>query len=221
MISLLDKAYNNHLNFVVALDGPSASGKGHIGSLIAEEFSQTYVSSSIVYRGLAYICLQEKIAADDEIKIIELSQNADIISRTKDVDLNVEIIGEFASKISILPQVRENLGFYLKKLIQTTPRIIMEGRDIGTVIAPNADLKIFITAYAEVRATRRYKQLLWSGKDCILSDVLDLLKSRDERDISRKVAPLVPATDACIIDTTNLTPDQVVQKVKDIVSKSS
>ena len=219
-MSLLDKAYNNHLNFVVALDGPSASGKGHIGSLIAEEFSLTYVSSGIVYRGLAYICLQEKLATDDKIKIIELSQNADIISRTKDVDLNVEIIGEFASKISILPQVRENLGFYLKKLIQTTPRIIMEGRDIGTVIAPNADLKIFITAYAEVRATRRYKQLLWSGKDCILSDVLDLLKSRDERDISRKVAPLVPATDACIIDTTNLTPDQVVQKVKDIVSKS-
>ncbi len=218
-MSLLDKAYDNNLNFVVALDGPSASGKGHIGSLIAEEFSLTYVSSSIVYRGLAYICLQEKVAVDDEIKIIELSQNADIISRTKDVDLNVETIGEFASKISVLPQVRQNLGFYLKKLIQTTHRIIMEGRDIGTVVAPNADLKIFITASAEVRAIRRYKQLLWSGKDCILSDVLDLLRSRDERDISRKVAPLVPASEACVIDTTNLTPHQVVQKIKDIVSK--
>ena len=112
------------------------------------------------------------------------------------------------------------LGFYLKKLIQTTPRIIMEGRDIGTVVAPNADLKIFITASAEVRAIRRYKQLLMAGKDCILSDVLDLLRSRDERDISREVAPLVPAADACIIDTTNLTTDQVVQKIKDIVSKS-
>jgi cytidylate kinase len=219
-MSLLDKAYNNHLNFIVALDGPSASGKGHIGSLIAEEFSLTYVSSSIMYRGLAYICLQEKVAVNDEARIIELSQNTDIISRTKGVDLNVEIIGEFASKISVLSQVRQNLGFYLKKLIQTTPRIIMEGRDIGTVVAPNADLKIFITASAEVRAIRRYKQLLMAGKDCILSDVLDLLRSRDERDISREVAPLVPATDACIIDTTNLTTDQVVQKIKDIVSKS-
>ena len=220
-MSLLDKAYNNHLNFIVALDGPSASGKGHIGSLIAEEFSLTYVSSSIMYRGLAYICLQEKVAVNDEARIIELSQNADIISRTKGVDLNVEIIGEFASKLSILPEVRQNLGIYLKKLIQITPRIIMEGRDIGTIIAPNADLKIFITASVEVRAMRRYKQLRDAGKDCILSDVLDLLKSRDERDMSRSIAPLIPASDAYIIDTTNLAPDQVIQRIKDIVSKSS
>ncbi len=220
-MSLLDKAYNNNLNFVVALDGPSASGKGHIGSLIAKEFAMTYIPSSIVYRGLAYICLQKNIAADDEAAIIELSRNADIISSTKGVDLNVEIIGDFASKLSVLPSVRQNLGLYLKKLIQTTPRIIMEGRDIGTVVAPNADLKIFITAPAEVRAMRRYKQLRMAGKDCILSDVLDLLRSRDERDMFRKVAPLVPASDAYIIDTTNLTPNQVVQKIKDIVSKSS
>lgn len=220
-MSLLNKAYNNNLNFVIALDGPAASGKGHIGHLLAEEFALTYVPSGSVYRGLAYICLQENIAVVDEKAIIELSQNADIISRTKDVDLNIEIIGEFASKLSILPVVRQNLGIYLKRLIQTTPRIIMEGRDIGTIVAPNADLKIFITASAEVRAMRRYKQLLWSGKDCILSDVLDLLKSRDDRDVSRAVAPLIPASDACIIDTTNLSVDQVIQKIKDIVSKSS
>ena len=97
----------------------------------------------------------------------------------------------------------------------------MEGRDIGTIIAPNADLKIFITASVEVRAMRRYKQLRDAGKDCILSDVLDLLKSRDERDMSRSVAPLIPASDAYIIDTTNLTADQVIQRIKDIVSKSS
>ena len=165
--------------------------------------------------------IEEKVAVNDEARIIELSQNADIISRTKGVDLNVEIIGEFASKLSILPEVRQNLGIYLKKLIQITPRIIMEGRDIGTIIAPNADLKIFITASVEVRAMRRYKQLRDAGKDCILSDVLDLLKSRDERDMSRSVAPLIPASDAYIIDTTNLAPDQVIQRIKDIVSKSS
>lgn len=220
-MTLFGKAYNNNLNFVVALDGPSASGKGHIGVVLAKEFSLTYVSSSIVYRGLAYICLQENIDANDDASIIELSKNADIILRTKDIDLNLEIIGDFASKLSILPEVRENLGFYLKELIRTIPRIIMEGRDIGTVVAPNADLKIFITASAEVRAMRRYKQLLMSGKDCILSDVLELLKNRDERDMSRKAAPLVPASDACVIDTTDLVPDQVVQKIKDIISKSS
>jgi cytidylate kinase len=220
-MNLLDKAYNNNLNFVIALDGPVASGKGHIAHLLAEEFALIYVASSIVYRGLAYICLQESIRAEDEQTIIELSRNVDIISRTKGVDLNLEIIGEFASKLSILPEVRQNLGIYLKKLIQITPRIIMEGRDVGTIIAPNADLKIFITASAEVRAMRRYKQLRDAGKDCILSDVLDLLKSRDERDMSRSVAPLIPASDAYIIDTTNLTADQVIQRIKDIVSKSS
>ena len=220
-MNLLDKAYNNNLNFVIALDGPGASGKGYIGHLMAEQFALIYVPSSIVYRGLAYICLQENIAAEDEQKIIDLSRNADVISRTKGVDLNLEIIGEFASKLSILPEVRQNLGIYLKKLIQITPRIIMEGRDIGTIIAPNADLKIFITASVEVRAMRRYKQLRDAGKDCILSDVLDLLKSRDERDMSRSIAPLIPASDAYIIDTTNLTADQVIQRIKDIVSKSS
>jgi len=220
-MNLLDKAYNNNLNFVIALDGPVASGKGHIAHLLAEEFALIYVASSIVYRGLAYICLQESIRAEDEQTIIELSRNVDIISRTKGVDLNLEIIGEFASKLSTLPEVRQNLGVYLKKLIQVTPRIIMEGRDVGTIIAPNADLKIFITASAEVRAMRRYKQLRDAGKDCILSDVLDLLKSRDERDMSRSIAPLIPASDAYIIDTTNLTADQVIQRIKDIVSKSS
>ncbi len=220
-MNLLDKAYNNNLNFVIALDGPGASGKGHIAHLLAEEFALIYVASSIVYRGLAYICLQENIRAEDEQTIIELSRNVDLISRTKGVDLNLEIIGEFASKLSTLPEVRQNLGVYLKKLIQVTPRIIMEGRDVGTIIAPNADLKIFITASAEVRAMRRYKQLRDAGKDCILSDVLDLLKSRDERDMSRSIAPLIPASDAYIIDTTNLTADQVIQRIKDIVSKSS
>ncbi|MBA2628908.1 MAG: (d)CMP kinase [Rickettsiaceae bacterium] len=220
-MNLLDKAYNNNLNFVIALDGPGASGKGRIAHLLAEEFALIYVASGIVYRGLAYICLQENICAEDEQAIIELSRNVDLISRTKGVDLNLEIIGEFASKLSILPEVRRNLGIYLKKLIQITPRIIMEGRDVGTIIAPNADLKIFITASVEVRAMRRYKQLRDAGKDCILSDVLDLLKSRDERDMSRSVAPLIPASDAYIIDTTNLTIDQAIQRIKDIVSKSS
>jgi cytidylate kinase len=189
--------------------------------LLAEEFAMIYVASGNVYRSLAYICLQENIRVEDEKAIIELSRNVDLISRTKGVDLNLEIIGEFASKLSILPDVRRNLGIYLKKLIQITPRIIMEGRDVGTIIAPNADLKIFITASVEVRAMRRYKQLRDAGKDCIVEDVLDLLKSRDERDMSRSVAPLIPASDAYIIDTTNLTVDQVIQRIKDIVSKSS
>lgn len=218
-MNLSEKLYNCDSKITIALDGPSAAGKGLIGSMLAKEFALTYVQSSIVYRGLAYICWQENISPEDTENIIKLSANADIVSRVKDVDLNVEIIGDIASKISVLPEVRDNLGHYLKRLIKDKPRIVMEGRDIGTVVAPNADLKIFINANVEVRAARRYKQLRLEGKDCILGDVLDLLKNRDERDKSRDVAPLKADDEALIIDTSDLDPEQVIQSIKDFVGK--
>ena len=215
-----EKLYNNKNSIIVALDGPSAAGKGLIGSMLAEEFSLTYVQSSIVYRGLAYICIEENIAPEDVDAVIKLSASVDIISRIKGIDLNIESIGDIASKISVIGQVRINLGFYLRNLIETTPRIIMEGRDIGTVVAPEANLKIFITANVEVRAKRRYKQLLLEGKDCTLTDVLDLLKNRDERDSLRASAPLKSADDALIIDASDLTPLEVIQSIKNFVGLS-
>jgi len=218
-MELLEKLYNHDSKIIIALDGPSAAGKGLIGSMLAEELALTYVQSSIVYRGLAYVCLQENVSPEDDDAVIKLSVNSDIISRVRGVDLNVEIIGDIASKISVLTEVRNNLGHYLQRLIKDTPRIIMEGRDIGTVVAPEADLKIFISANVEVRAERRYKQLRSEGKDCTLSDVLDLLKSRDERDRSRSVAPLKAAADAFIIDASDLTPAQIIQSIKDFVGK--
>ena len=216
-MQLSEKMYNQDNGFVVALDGPSASGKGLIGSMLAKKFGLKYVQSSIVYRGLAYICLQDNISPDDFDSVIKLSATVDVVAQTYGVDLNLEIIGDFASKISSIVQVRQNLGHYLKKLIETTPRIVMEGRDIGTVIAPNADLKIFITANVQVRAARRFKQLRLEGKECILSDVLDLLKSRDKRDRLRSAAPLKAAADALVIDTSDLAPADVIQKIKDFV----
>jgi len=214
---LIDKANNRNINFVVALDGPSAAGKGLVGKLLAEKLGLVYAQSSIVYRGLAYVCIMAGISAGDEAGIIKLSASSDVIKEAGGVDLNVEEIGDFASKLSVIQEVRDNLGSYLLNLIASTPRIIMEGRDIGTVVAPNADLKIFITANVEVRAKRRFKQLQDEGKDCILSDVLKLLKSRDERDSMRSAAPLKAASDALVIDTSNLTPEEVLQKIVDFM----
>jgi len=218
-MSVLEKAKNKDSKFVIALDGPSASGKGLIGSMLAEEFSLVYVQSSLVYRGLAYICLQKGISSEDSAAVIELSRTEDVIARIHGVDLNLEAIGEAASKLSVIPEVRENLSHYLKNLIKTTPRIIMEGRDIGTVVAPEADLKIFITADVNVRAERRFKQLRKAGKDCMLAEVLDLLKSRDQRDQQRSVAPLRAAAGALVIDTSDITSLQVIQIIKDFISK--
>ncbi len=219
MIKIKENINNKGNRFVLALDGPSASGKGLLGSMFAEKFCLTYIQSSIVYRGLSYVCIKNDINLDNVADIIKLSATEDIVSRVHGVDLNIEGIGDITSKLSTISEVRKNLSLYLKHLIKTTPRVIMEGRDIGTVVAPNADLKIFITADVEIRAVRRFKQLRMEGKDCILSEVLDLLKDRDKRDATRSIAPLNPAEDALIIDTTNLTPTQVMQKVENFISK--
>lgn len=216
----MKKIYDKEQKFVLALDGPSASGKGLIGSMIAKEFDLKYFQSSLVYRGLAYICIQDKLDIRKPEKLIKLIQDIDIFSRIKDVDLSSEEIGSIASKISVISEVREKLGIYLKNIIQVNSRVIMEGRDIGTVIAPSADLKIYITADVNIRANRRYKQLCESGKSCILSDILNQLKIRDERDLNRDIAPLVQASDAYLIDTSYLSPDEVIQKIKTIIDKS-
>lgn len=218
-MSLEEKANNKNLGFKIALDGPSASGKGLIGSMLAKEFDLKYVQSSIVYRGLASVCIEEGVDPGDIEAVIITAENEDIISRTKGVDLNVELIGDVASKISTIGRVRTSLTKYLTNLMSDTTRIIMEGRDIGTVVAPDADVKIFISADVEVRAMRRYKQLQLEGKDCILGDVLDLLKKRDARDSNRSAAPLKSADDALVIDTSNLEPSEVVLKIKEFIYK--
>ncbi len=216
-MNIATKANDISQEFKVALDGPAASGKGHIARMMAEEFSLEYVQSSIVYRGLSYICLKNNILADESSKIIELAGHTDIVKEIAGIDLNREEIGEFASKISVLPEVRTILSEYLKEKMRGSKRIIMEGRDIGTVIARKADLKLYITADVEVRAERRYKQLISEGKQCMLSEVLDLLKARDERDYSRSVAPLRAASDAFIIDTSKMTPEQIIQEIKNYI----
>jgi len=207
--SLKDKTLDTAKNFTIALDGPSASGKGHIGKLLAQEFSLEYFQSSLVYRGLARLCIDKDVEPQDELGIIKLSTFNEIIDYAKNYDLADENIGNIASKLSAIPEVRKNLSTHLEEIVETTPRLIMEGRDIGTVIAPNADLKVFLTADVERRAERRYKQLLGTGKKCILHEILEQLKERDERDESRSSSPLIPAADALIIDTSNLSPQQV------------
>lgn len=212
-IILKEQAFNLQKPFIIALDGPSASGKGHIGRELAKEFKLQYFQSSLIYRGLAKLCIEKNINLENILDIINLSQSPDIIEYAKKLDLNSEHIASVASQISIIGEVRENLSKQLIKIINTFPRIIMEGRDIGTIIAPDADLKIFLTADVNIRAQRRYKQLQAEGKNCILSEILAQLKLRDERDLKRSIAPLIPAKDALIIDTSNLTPTQIIETV--------
>lgn len=199
---------------VISLDGPSGSGKGLIGSMMAKEFSLKYFQSSLIYRGLAYICMSRNIAPEETEKIIKIARSLDIVQATKNIDLNTEEIGNFTSKISSILEVRNIISFCLKDIVRNNHRILMEGRDIGSVIAPDADLKLFITADIITRAKRRYKQLCLEGKSCILSDVLNLMRERDKRDSLRKSSPLEIPHDAILVDTSNLSPEEVIEKIK-------
>jgi len=220
MKNLKEKAYNPNTRFIIALDGPSASGKGSIGKMLASEFNLKYVQSGIVYRSLAYLCIINNIDVTDLKKIIELSKTDNLIELTKGVDLNQENIGNYTSKISTIPEVRANINKYLILMVKTHPRIIMEGRDIGTVIAKDADLKIFITADVNKRAERRYKQLHEEGKKCKLEEVLELLKERDLRDSMRITDPLLVSSDAFIIDTSHMNQKQVIAEIKNYIELS-
>ncbi|HJD60244.1 MAG TPA: (d)CMP kinase [Rickettsia endosymbiont of Omalisus fontisbellaquei] len=210
MVDLKTKAFDVSQNFTISLDGPAASGKGTIGLILAEKFSLKYFQSSIVYRQLAFDCISQKINVTNIDAVIALSKE---LKLDNNLDLENENIGDIASQIAIIGEVRNNLNKYLINLVKTTPRIIMEGRDIGTVVAPDADLKIFITANPYVRAERRYKQLQAKGKACILDEILQQIILRDKRDKERKVAPLLPASDALIIDTSELSAMEVVEEV--------
>ncbi len=220
MKNLKEKAYNQHNRFVIALDGPSASGKGSIGRMLASEFNLEYVQSGIFYRSLAYLCIVNNIDVTEVKKIIELSRSDNLTELTKGVDLNQENIGNYASKISTIPEVRANINKCLILMVKTHPRIIMEGRDIGTVIAKDADLKIFITADVNKRAERRYKQLHEEGKKCKLEEVLELLKERDLRDSMRITDPLLVSSDAFIIDTSHMNQKQVIAEIKNYIELS-
>ncbi len=220
MKNLKEKAYNQHNRFVIALDGPSASGKGSIGRMLASEFNLEYVQSGIFYRSLAYLCIVNNIDVTEVKKIIELSRSDNLTELTKGVDLNQENIGNYASKISTIPEVRANINKCLILMVKTHPRIIMEGRDIGTVIAKDADLKIFITADVNKRAERRYKQLHEEGKKCKLEEVLELLKERDLRDSMRVTDPLLVSSDAFIIDTSHMNQKQVIAEIKNYIELS-
>ncbi|AEK74735.1 cytidylate kinase [Rickettsia conorii subsp. heilongjiangensis] len=214
MVDLKTKAFDISQNFTISLDGPAASGKGTIGLILAKKFSLKYFQSSIVYRQLAFDCISQKIDVTDIDAVIALSKE---LKLDNNFDLENENIGNIASQIAVISEIRNNLNKYLINLVKTTPRMIMEGRDIGTVVAPDADLKIFITANPQIRAERRYKQLQAKGKTCILDEILRQIILRDKRDQERKAAPLLPASDALIIDTSKLSAMEVVEEVTNYI----
>jgi len=214
---------------VITIDGPGGSGKGTIATRLASHLGWHILDSGALYRLTALAVMKRKVPLDDEAALGEVAANLDIHFATSGDDVTSWLDGEdvsdrlrnedtgvLASKVAVIPTVRAALTGRQRRFRQH-PGLVADGRDMGTVIFPDAKLKIFLTASPEIRAERRYKQLKEKGESVNLTRLFREIKARDLRDQSRSVAPLRPAEDAVIIDSTQLSIDEVVDKVVSLI----
>lgn len=207
---------------IIALDGPTASGKGIIGSRIAERLGFAYLDTGLLFRAIAHQVVIQQIDPADHSTIIQIAKKIGDYSLS-DAQLRTEEVGNMASLLAGISEVRDILTQYERDFGNNPPYpykgAVLDGRDIGTIIFPEADCKIFITAHVETRALRRHNQLIQSEQKSIYSEVLRDLKARDERDMQRVVAPLMPAPDALYIDTTDLSIDLALEKIFSFITR--
>ncbi|MGK5074200.1 (d)CMP kinase [Janthinobacterium sp. ZB1P44] len=206
---------------VIAIDGPTASGKGTVAHRVADKLGFHYLDSGALYRLTALSALRRGTDLRDEHALAKLAEhlpchfaNGEILLAQENVteQIRAEEVGNTASKIAVLPTVRHAL-VSLQLGFRKTPGLVADGRDMGTVIFPHAQLKVFLTASVEARAQRRYKQLIDKGFSANMEDLLMDLQARDERDTHRAIAPLVPAEGAHVLDTSEMTADEAVETV--------
>ncbi|MBX4335359.1 (d)CMP kinase [Bartonella raoultii] len=189
--------------FVIAIDGPAASGKGTLARKIATHYHLHYLDTGLTYRGVAYALLQQKLALDDEKSAIAYAKELDFHTLNP-AFLSSHELGEAASKIAINPAIRKILVAKQRNFAKILPGSVLDGRDIGTVVCPNADIKLYIIANVQTRAKRRYQEILKTGIQVDYKKILDDLEQRDSRDTTRKQSPLRPAKNAHLLDTSEL-----------------
>jgi len=193
---------------IIAVDGPAASGKGSIARALARHFGLPHMDTGLLYRAVALNLLQMDGDPDSEFSAARACDIAQI--DFADPQLKSETVGGIASRISAYPMVRHALLERQQRFAAQEGGAVLDGRDIGSVIAPRAQVKLFVTAAPEVRARRRHAELVAAGMNVHLPDVLADIHARDERDTGRDAAPLVMAADAILLDTSALTPDEAV-----------
>ncbi len=208
---------------VIAIDGPAASGKGTVAQGVARALGYHYLDSGALYRLVALLALRRKVSPDDGPRLAELARRLDVVFEGGAVRLGGEDVSEAirqeevsaaASRVAIHPELREAL-LARQRTFRQPPGLVAEGRDMGTVVFKDARVKVFVTASAEERARRRHKQLIEKGISVNIESLLRDIRDRDARDGSRATAPLKPALDAVILDTTDMTIDSAIAFVLD------
>lgn len=211
----------------IAVDGPAGAGKSSIARAVAEEIGYIYVDTGALYRSIALYSIENKLDNESLVNSLDkINIRLEFIDKCQHVFLNDNDVSDKirtpevsmgASKVSVIPEVREFL-FGLQKKIAAENNIIMDGRDIGTVVLPDADLKVFLTASAEERANRRFKEM--TDSSISYEQVLEDIKQRDYNDMHRDIAPLKQAEDAVLLDTTGMTIEEVKQKLKALIDET-
>ncbi|MCP5160636.1 MAG: (d)CMP kinase [Hahellaceae bacterium] len=230
----VQNSFQNKLAPVLTIDGPSGAGKGTITQLIAKKLGWSLLDSGALYRLTALSASRQEVSLEDEDGLALVAAGLDVIFQPsgfgepvkvllagEDVtlELRTEVAGNNASKVAPFPKVRAAL-LQRQRDFQQLPGLVADGRDMGTVVFPEAQTKIFMTASAEERADRRYKQLKAKGLDVKIDDLLVEIQERDDRDMNRATAPLKPAADALMLDTTGLSIEQVLDQVLSYVGRT-
>lgn len=213
------------MGYNVAIDGPAGAGKSTIAKLVAKEKGYIYVDTGAMYRGLAIHFLKKGISPEEKTAVADACRDAEVTigyeNGAQQIYLNgenitpmlrTEEVGNMASKTSAIPEVREKL-LELQRSLAREKDVIMDGRDIGTNILPDADVKIYLTASVETRAKRRYNELKAKGVPCDLESISRDIEERDNRDMTRQIAPLKQAEDAILVDSSDMTIPEVVEKI--------
>jgi cytidylate kinase len=219
---------------VITVDGPSGSGKGTVCQLLAAKLGFHYLDSGALYRLLALAAKRHGVEIDNVESLAVLAAHMDISFNMNEDGLQPKVmlegedvsslirnedVGENASKVAAYPEVRTAL-LQRQRAFAVAPGLVADGRDMGTVVFPDADAKIFLTASPEERAERRYKQLIDKGESVSLAALIEQVRKRDDRDMSRKASPLIPATNAVVLDSSDMTIDEVLNSGLEIVMKN-
>ena len=218
---------NTRKRLIIAVDGPAGSGKSSASRLLAERLSYRYIDTGAMYRAAAVAAYRSGVSVENDVALERLMKDVVISFKSGRIHLDGEDVSRairepeidgLSSAVSARAPIRKAL-IALQRRMAENGGVVMEGRDIGTVVLPDADIKFFITASAEVRGRRRYTERIERGEKADLEEVIEAMKRRDERDAQRELSPLVPADDAQVLDTSSLNLEEVVDRMMERAKK--